>query len=234
MKKNSTLMLMLGLILTLSASALPSFVELPHTFNSSNTYGDIDIDGDETADFYVYFSDFSSSGDIEYMCGISPASGNRLLIEGVQDSNPMSGTTPLSFSSSPSSWVSILTYGTSIGPDEPGDSFWSNYGELIAWNYPYGGDSPAPSEPFTLRNNGYIGLGYYRGSELYYAWISVSVDNNAPSVTLGAAGSAPTPGTPILAGSGSGVVPVPLIASLIGFMAIGSGAWLRLRRKRKK
>ena len=234
MKKNSTLMLMLGLILTLSASAIPPIVELPQKFNASNSDGRIDINGDETIDFEVYFNDFSSSGDIEYFCEIYPASGNRILIEGEPTLSPMSGSTPLSFSSSPSSWVSILAYGTSIGSDEPGDSFWWNFGEYLAWNFPYGGDSPAPSEPFTLRNNGYIGVKYYSSGDLYYAWISVSVDDDEPSVTLGGSVSAPTPDTPILAGSCSGVVPVPLIASIIGFMAIGSGAWLRIRRKRKK
>ena len=229
MKKNSTLMLILGMVLTLSASALPNIVDLPHTFSTSSTYGDIDLDGDETPDFTVYFSYYSFSGELDYSCHIQSAnSGNLILIEGEDPRNPVSGTPPLSGSFN---WVNILPYGFSIESTPPLGSRWDD-GAPIAW------DNSIPLAPptasFMDSPNGYIGVQYYIGTDLYYAWISVSVDDDEPSVTLGGTVSAPMPNTPILAGSGSGVVPVPLIASIIGFMAIGSGAWLRIRRKRKK
>jgi len=228
MKKNSTLMLMLGLILTLSASALPSFVELPHTFNSSNDYGNIDLDGDETPDFTVYFSYYSSSGEMSYNCHIRSAnSGNLVLIADEVARNP----SPIPTLTERPDWVDILTYGTSIGSIPPLGSMWYEDGTIAYSNSLV---SPPLTAPFFILSNGYIGVQYLSDGDLYYAWISVSVDDDEPSVTLGGSVSAPTPDTPILAGSGSGVVPVPLIASIIGFMAIGSGAWLRSRRKRKK
>lgn len=65
---------------------------------------------------------------------------------------------------------------------------------------------------------------------LHYGWIPVTIDDDGePSVTLGAPGFASTPDQTILAGTGT-AVPIPLIASLLGFGAIAGGIFL----KRKK
>jgi hypothetical protein len=236
MNKITTLLstLVLVLLLSFTAKAALPILDLPQTFSSSNYSGAIDLNDDGIADFNVLFSYYSytgsgsGSGFFEYNCQIQGAvSGNRVLAGSLSPASPVSSNPPLTTPSY--TYVNILPQGTPIEATPPVGSYWT-YSDRIAWNNDF--TAPAPTAPFFDTPDGYIGVEFYIGGQLHYGWIQVSVNNAAPSVTLGEPHAyASAPGSPILAGAG-GVVPVPIIASVFGFLAIGAG--LYFRRKRKK
>jgi hypothetical protein len=235
MNKIITLLSALVLVLVLSFTAkaqLPDILDLPQTFSQSNSSGSIDLNDDGIADFDVYFNYYSASGSgggISYECYIEGAqSGNKVLSEMVGvDRAPATTNPPLTKSND--SWVSILPFGANIDASPAGDLFWFS-SDKIAWKGII--LSPAPTAPFYETPQGYIGVQFDIDGQLHFGWIQVSVDDAVPSVTLGEPHAyASAPGSPILAGA-SGVVPVPIIASVFGFLAIGAG--LYFRRKRKK
>lgn len=84
---------------------------------------------------------------------------------------------------------------------------------------------------------GYIGfcITNLSGSEIYNGWIEVSeIDDNLvdPSLTIGSAYMSPVPFAPVMAGLSASTVPIPLIASIAGFLVIGASFFFRRRRKK--
>ena len=195
---------------------------LPCSLSLSNQNGFFDIDGNGSIDFNAYFY---TSGLAKY-CHISDytSSGNQILTEienPTQNQSPLQAP-PLGISGMPFS--AILPVGTPIGSG----------GSWYSWNHVMA-KFPTPGQGLTANftdhvYNGYLGL-YYTGSGgFYYGWLGVTIDPSGNWVTFNGAGHASSPGSSIAAGSGS-AVPFPLIASLIGFGLIGSGIYLKRRKK---
>jgi hypothetical protein len=196
-----------------SSAALPELgapppeVTLPYTFSASNNNGSIDIDGNDVLDFYVSFAGCTIS--------VYGLNSGRFLYEDVSFYR----------------LASILPDGVEVGSVLPAQSDGWYYFATIA-NFCGGMMAPLSSNHMEGETSGYLGLEFMGTSGTYYGWISVDIDDFNQTVTLGnTLGVGESPGSSVLTGSGS-VVPVPLIATAIGFMAIGTG--LLFRRKRKK
>ncbi len=215
--------------ITNTKAQLPEIVGLPHTFNSSSTSGLIDLDNNRTPDFWV---DFYDNGSGNYACIImggppidSPSPGlttpgrNRIITE-FEDSEL----------SSENFFSKILSTGD---PISSASVIWSEESYFFR-NNPLTSPAPLSGTFYDGDYDGYIGV-YFLGddNEFHYGWISVTMDASGSFVTLGSSAYNPSPGQPFTAGASATPVPVPLIASILGFGLIGGGILLK-RRKRNK
>lgn len=220
-------------------AVLPDFT-LPHTFSGDNVSSYIDVNNDGVRDFMVYFdSEFytSGSGFWDGQCIIGnaiPSSG--LATPGISSDNevlaedllPPESPTPALSSWGPS-FTSILDYGDQIGVFPLPGMNWSSDAYIF---YMGGYSAPLGGNYTDGKKTGYLGVKFVAADGLHYGWIPVTIDDDGePSVTLGEPGIASIPDQAILAGSGT-AVPIPLIASLLGFGAIAGGIFLK--RKKKK
>ncbi|MBN1924873.1 MAG: hypothetical protein JW798_03480 [Prolixibacteraceae bacterium] len=218
-------------------------VILPHTFGSASPIGAIDIDQDGTGDFIIEYVNDSWGFYFEL---VHVGTFNEFLAEYVPPIAPAAsteGTPPLSLIFS--LYASILPYGTEIekitSPASPAmlermpsGPNWANYAHII---YRYTG---APTAPLTTTAqqgayDGYIGVNFQASTGWHNGWLHVLIDEITPSVTVLSAGMGSAPGDPVYAGAGdpyASAVPIPLIASILGMVAIGSGVIIQKRRKK--
>ncbi|HPR33911.1 MAG TPA: hypothetical protein PLK12_17545 [Prolixibacteraceae bacterium] len=247
-----SLMLLFTLI---SYAQMPPAVTLPHRLSGMEDIAPIDIDGDGVIDYYVIYL---SNGTISMSfiegsnppispeplppLGLSLPDPNRIIVEYVSVPTPpgvssLSIPSPLSSAplESPSGppFTRFMPYGEMIGSTAPGGSEWYE-GAYIHVSEglirtPLGANS---YEDGVL--SGYVGV-YFDGLLGWtYGWINIEIAPDGSWVLIKSAGSSTTPGTPIPAGLGDPtVVPISILASLLGLGAIGGGVYFR-RRNRKK
>ena len=242
MKKHSAILkgvvFMVLVTLSIGVKAVLPPITLPHTFSGSDDWGSIDVNNDGVRDFMVYFdSEFytSGSGFWDGQCIIGntlPSSG--LATPGISSDNevlaeellPPDSSSPVLAYGGPS-FTSILDYGDQIGVFPLPGMNWSSDAYIF---YMGGYSAPLGGNYTDGKKTGYLGVKFEAADGLHYGWIPITIDDDGePSVTLGAPGFASTPDQTILAGTGT-AVPIPLIASLLGFGAIAGGIFL----KRKK
>jgi len=244
MKKHSAiikgLVFMAFFSFCIGAKAVLPTINLPHTFSGTEGFGGyIDVNNDGVRDFMLEFDfSFYTSGsgfwDGECFIGnalfspglatpaISPL--NAVLAEEVIPDSP----SPMLSDVGPD-YTSILNYGDQIGSTPLAGMSWSSDAYIF---YMGGISAPLSGNYATGKKTGYLGVKFVAADGLHYSWIPVTIDDDGePSVTLGTPGIASTPDQGILAGSGT-AVPIPLIASLLGFGVIGGG--VLLKRKKKK
>ncbi|MBP7507075.1 MAG: hypothetical protein KA807_04585 [Prolixibacteraceae bacterium] len=206
--------------------------DFPATFNSTHLQGAIDVDENGTPDYLIIFSTEHPGATI---CSaiISPRQGltistnpNTILFD-MPIGTPLSGQRLQSMSFY---LTKILSAGEIIGSSETN---WYNIANFFGTMYL---DSPAPLQG-NFNNGvyaGYVGINFIGlNNQFYYGWLNVTMDPNKNFLTINSAGYNPVPGQPIAAGAGGTAVPVPFIASILGFGLIGGGIWIK-RRKRNK
>lgn len=208
-------------------------ITLPYTFNAPDYYGYLDVDGNGTLDYLVQFypsgTGFSTTHTYCHIMGIS---GNQVLSEYV--SGAVAPGTPLTqgkipLSTAGTSFTTMLGKGDLISSSS---TVWTS-NPLIFEHFSVGPDAPLGKNSSDGVNSGYMGIYYARGGNWYYGWINVVVDPAGQWVTLNSTGSASAPSTPVPAGLNDPfAVPIPIIASILGFGLIGGGVWLKRRKKK--
>jgi hypothetical protein len=189
---------------------IPPTITPPHTFSYAGSQsGLINMNNDGNYDFHMYFSG-------PFGMFIYPASGNHILKE------------------SSNSYGTMLPFGTNIGATPPSGSVWETYSQLCY--FPQAPVSPnLTASHLNGVNSGYLGVSYYSSGDLYYGWINIEIDNDDETVTVWSVGSGEAPSAAASAGLGDPygptAVPIPLIASIAGFLIIGTS--LLIRRKKK-
>ncbi len=213
---------------TITNTKAQHIVGLPHTFNSSTPLSFIDLDNNRTPDYVIQFGNW---GEGFYACLIESAIGGSF-------SQTPGLTTPARnrIISEASEWNSELYLSKILST---GDLISSTSVNWVDESYFFRNTPPASPAPlggtfYDGDYDGYIGV-YFLGddNEFHYGWISVTMDASGSFVTLGSSAYNPSPGQPFTAGASATPVPVPLIASILGFGLIGGGILLK-RRKRNK
>lgn len=221
--------------LSASANGYP-IVTLPYTFNATNSVGDIDVNNDGTADFYVNFyggsnnrcriqgidNSPSSPGALSYV-----SSGNKVLTEFI--GAPASPNGGLQTSLPGTYYTSMLSSGFSISSSVSGGLTWSS--DALFFGNPI--FSPSLSGTYySGANSGYVGVQFLIDGDQHYGWLNVVIDPNGQFVTINSAGYQASAGSPAIAGLNDPfAVPVPIIASLLGLAAIGGGIFFKRRKK---
>ncbi len=222
----------------LSANAMGyPIVNLPYTFDATNTGGCIDVDRNGFADFEVRFAN---------------GSPKRCRITGIEDASPSpSGSLSVTYSSnkilseflgeaesagalgtplSPSGfYTSMLSRGYSINGTTTGGLRWESRSNFFG----IPDTSPGLSGTYyTGTQSGYVGVQFVSGGQLHYGWLNVVIDPSGQFVTINSAGYQASAGSTAIAGLNDPfAVPVPIIASLLGLAAIGGGVFFRRRKK---
>jgi LPXTG-motif cell wall-anchored protein len=221
----------LAVVLVAKADDLPMLTpaNFPFQFSVNADHNDrlIDIDENGTCDYRISFN----HNPIGTFCAISSSfcdSRNTVLSEIGSLTAPVASNPPLS--NSTIYYTTLLNSGDLISA---GSGLWWGNGSHIFYKL----DSHAPlgSNFTTPKYSGYIGLHYYTSpSDLVgnYGWLSVDIDPALQYVTIGSAGHSESPGSGILAGTGSSAVPIPLIASILGFGLVGGGIFFKRRKKK--
>jgi len=224
----------------------PTFT-LPHTFQMSpanQNIGYINVDGFGGADYYI---EFGSSGSYSY-CRIrdynASFSGNQVLTEFLSSPPPPPApalaNVPLSIPGQP--FTAILQRNELIGPtsyDSPGSLEGFGGPDWYASSYIFQDPIGTPTAPLMANYStgvysGYLGIYYLGDGGWYYGWLNVEIDPNGQWVNINSAGHAAAPGTPVPAGLNDPfAVPIPLIASILGFGLIGGGIYLKRRKKKQ-
>jgi hypothetical protein len=226
----------------------PNPVTLPYVFNSTNYFGTINMDGNSSEDFFVYFM-YTSTGGGQYhsYCQISGiSSGNEILteFEGIFGSPTSSSQTKPPLSDIPGTpFTKILSNGEIIGPllestsgltfDPSGTPYW--FPSPYIFEYTSGSLHEPLGSNFTDDVfAGYLGVHYLGdGGNWYYGWLNVEIDPLGMWVKINSSGHASAEDTPVPAGLNDPfAVPIPIIASILGFGLIGGGIYLK-RRKEK-
>lgn len=191
------------------ATTPPTMITLPQTFSYEGTSsGYIDIDDNTQWDFRFEFS----GADDFY---ISAYSGAYVL---VNSGNYM---------------VELLTSGTSIAPTAPTGNLWYSGSTIAHWVSSFG--SPLNSTHSDGVTQGYMGVKFYKGSNVHYGWLNIEIDDDNQTVTVKSKGYNETPDAPVMAGAGDpfgSTVPIPFIASAVAMVLAGAG--IVFRRKQKK
>jgi hypothetical protein len=226
------------------AKAVIPPVSLPHVFNASDSYGTINMDGNSSQDFSVFFM-YTTSGGGSYhsycqITGIS--SGNEILSEfepfpTAPPTAPSLDKTPLS--SLGIAFTKILSKGDIIGPLEAPKGGLT-VAPLSWYESPYifqYYNVPASPLGSNFTDNvfvGYLGIHYLGdGGNWYYGWLNVEIDPNGLWVKINSSGSASAADEPVPAGlNDPWPVPIPIIASILGFGLIGGGIYMKRRKKK--
>lgn len=229
MKKISSVsMLFMALAICLQLSAeklaladLPPVVRLPQTMSLDNQDVFIDVNLDGVGDFLVRFESNPGASWCEiydpYVTSPSPALGTP----SVEPNEVLFEEEELGY------YTTILNQGDTVG--STGD--WYNYASIFRRSEPEP-ESPLGSNYTNGALQGFIGIHYNASGGMYYGWLPVQIDPDGDWVTIGQGVSGSSPGSSVLAGSGSGsAVPVPFIASILGFGVIGFGVLLKRRKK---
>ena len=226
-------------IATFSANAydIAPIINLPYTFDATNTGGCIDVDRNGFADFEIRFTNGSPKRcRITGIGDASPSpsgslsitySNNKILSEflGEEESvgaleTPLS---PLGF------YTSMLSKGYSINGATIGGLSWESRSNFFGVAV----TSPSLSGTYyTGTQSGYVGIQFLIGGQPHYGWLNVQIDPSGQFVTINSAGYQASAGAPAVAGLNDPfAVPVPIIASLLGLVAIGGGIFLKRRKK---
>jgi hypothetical protein len=201
------------------------------------------MDGNSSEDFAVFFMYTTSGGGTYHSyCEISGiSSGNVILteFESYDAPNPVTSLNkpPLSLPGMP--FTKILEKGDIIGPlDAPkgGLTFIHDdwYETPYIFHYSTIPTSPLGSNFTDDVFTGYLGVYYLGdGGNYYYGWLNVEIDPNGLWVKINSSGHASAADDSVPAGLNDPYpVPIPIIASILGFGLIGGGIYLK-RRKRK-
>lgn len=215
-------------------------VTLPQTFNQSLPGGYIDLNNDRIPDFRIRIY----PGEYAQIRGMSPLDSpipsqltdmpwiNSIIAESTGEPEPpQQGLEELEGPVITGTFTSLLTRGDLIGPVLTSPQKWSSRAEIFGERELV---SPALGSTWANGlNKGYVGVLFYVGSQLYYGWLNVEIDPNQMWVKVYSSGYASAPSTPVPAGLNDPyAVPVPLIASILGFGLIGGGVIARKRRKK--
>jgi len=227
----------------LPSKADVAIVSLPYTFDATHTYGEIDMNGDEIADFYISYEPTGQYCRIRTYSPSAPLAGNNqnpplsvsstggILAEYeiAPAAAPVTANPPLS--SVGPVYTTMLTKGTSIGSTPPSGSSWTSSAYFFENDYFV---SPLGSNFTDGVYSGYVGVYYMASSNTYYGWLNVEIDQDGEWVKINSSGHASAPATPVPAGLNDPFsVPVPLVATLIGFSLIGGGILFRRKRNKK-
>lgn len=221
--------------LSASANGYP-IVTLPYTFNATNSVGDIDIDRDGHADFYVEFHPGANNYCIISGIGMGSTQdgslgitlGNKVLSEfiGGFDSN---GGLQSSLPEPSGYYTSMLSSGFTISSIRPIGLNWASSSRFFGIREL---NSPLSSTYYSGTQSGYVGVQFLIGGQPHYGWLNVVIDPNGQFVTINSAGYQASAGLPAVAGLNDPfAVPVPIIASLLGLAAIGGGIFFKRRKK---
>jgi LPXTG-motif cell wall-anchored protein len=220
-----------------------AIVSLPYTFDATHTSGGIDMNGDEIADFYIYYESTGDycrimSGDVTSPLNSNsqnpplsiPSTGGILgELTIASPAAPLTAKPPLSRSDP--AFTTILTKGTPIGSTPPSGSIWIYSAHFFDNGYFI---SPLESNFYDGVYSGYVGVYYTISGDTYYGWLNVEIDEDKEWVKINSSGHASAPASPVPAGLNDPfAVPVPLVATLIGFSLIGGGILFRRRRNKK-
>jgi hypothetical protein len=245
-------MLLPGMALLLSISSfavVPQPTALPCTLNVENNLVFLNIDGDETIDYevrYEYnegaiFCDIVSpsfgrvaSGELS---GFVPFGTNFILSEPVEYRPTLKDPKPGELTATGVPFCRIMNKGDLVGDETlyGYDSGW------IPFSIIYANDlSPARDNALQANSyedgalNGYIGMNFDISGQMHYGWINVEIGPGGEWVVLKSSGYEPLADSPIPAGLNDPyAVPVPFLASILGFSLIGAGAFWRLRKRKK-
>jgi hypothetical protein len=223
----SAIVLMVS-VAVIAKGELPAIVNLPHTFSGISQYGSIDINKDGVRDFIVEFETYSS-GMVPGACHIySVSSGNAVI--GEPENPPRAPMANPALSVSGMYFTSQLPKGTLVGSTAPDGSSWIDQSWFLTSARP---SSPLGSSYIDGTNSGYVGAYFVAGSNNYYGWLNVTIDTDGEWVAVNSAGYNSSPSTPIPAGLNDPfAVPIPLVASILGFGLIGGGIFLKKRKMR--
>jgi hypothetical protein len=215
--------------------SLSPLVPNTYTFDETKSSGILDINEDGVYDFIVYYYAYSGMPEYAYIRGFN--SGNNVLSELVSwgmVEQPIVNAPPLGdFMLAGIPYTSLLTRGELIesSPLQPG-LLWNNESYFFSDG---SFDSPLLGTPLkanftTGTYSGYVGVEFFIGSSLHYGWLDVEIDPDMEWVTINGVGFNAVAGSGILAGGSA--VPIPLIASVLGFLLIGGGIFLRKKMKK--
>jgi hypothetical protein len=226
---------------------------LPHKFQmtpAGQNVGYIDVDGNNTPDYLIQFysSGIGESGECQIVNYNSSYTGNQVLTEFYisqfkSPSTPSVEKIPLSTPGEP--FTALLPAGEIIGPllISPGtgglteilpeDNRMWYYAPYI-FRVPFNPEDAPLASNFTDGNHtGYVGIHYQGDDGWYYGWLNVIIDDNEQWVLINSAGHASASDTPVPAGLNDPfAVPIPIIASILGFGLIGGGVYLKRRKKK--
>ncbi|MBN1924874.1 MAG: hypothetical protein JW798_03485 [Prolixibacteraceae bacterium] len=234
------LVLVLTFITSLYCSAVvPPIIDLPHTFSSTSTMGSIDIDEDGNGDFYVIYQGLIGG----YNFKIYGVLSCYLMAEYIPPTSQPPAGAPAPLTALLSNYASVLPYGTEIlfsglaSPlaSTPVGPFWTEWAYIVQRATGLPPIAPLGTTAQQGAFDGYIGVNFENASGHYNGWIHIVVDDLLPQVTVLSAGMGSAPGAAVPAGLGdpyASTVPVPLIASLLGIIVIGSGIVIRKRKKK--
>jgi hypothetical protein len=243
MKKISFILsVLLVVFFVLPTKATVPVVTLPYTFDATHTYGEIDMDGDGFSDFYINYEPSGQYCRIRTYSPAAPLAGNNqnpplsvpstggILAETgiVPTAVPLGANQPLTGIGP--SYTSMLTKGTPIGSTPPSGTSWMSTAYFFENDY---FASPLSSNFTDGVYSGYVGVYYRSSGNTYYGWLNVQIDEDGAWVKINSSGHASAPATPVPAGLNDPFsVPVPLVATLIGFSLIGGGVLFRRRNKK--
>lgn len=225
-----------------SATGYPPKVNLPFTFSQSNTSGSIDIDGDGDGDFYIIYQGLLGGYNFKIYGVLSTG---FLMAEYIAPTATTATDSSQPLAIALSHYTSTLSYGTEIqftGVASPLAAtetvigqFWTDYAYIINRETGLPPITPLDTTAQEGELDGYIGVNFETVLGHYNGWLHVVVDPVSPMVTILSAGMGALPMEPVSAGLGdpyASTVPVPLIATIFGMVAIGSGVFIRRRRKK--
>jgi hypothetical protein len=221
--------------LSANANGYP-IVTLPYTFNATNSVGDIDIDRDGHADFYVEFHSGSNNYCTINAIGITSTqdgslgmvSGSKVLSQFIGEYSSNGGlqsSLPEPFGY----YTSMLSSGFSISSIRPVGLSWASSSRFFGVSEL---KSSLSGTYYSGAQSGYVGVQFLIDGDQHYGWLNVVIDPNGQFVTINSAGYQASAGLPAVAGLNDPfAVPVPIIASLLGLAAIGGGIFLKRRKK---
>ena len=222
---------------------------LPCTLNDENDIAAVDIDGNGISDFifiYDILGGDNACAVLAYNSIFAAPSGelslpsitsNSILSESVelypQPINPgqyLNSSVVFPFSR-------IMPQGDLVGDGllYGADAEWGPVALLfMSGLFPFGGNSLEANSYEDGVLSGYLGVYFRINDHMHYGWINVKIDSDGEWVKINSTGYEPLIDAPIPAGLNDPyVVPVPFIASLLGFSLIGAGVFWRSRKRKK-
>jgi hypothetical protein len=189
---------------------------LPFTFSMLDNHQTrfIDVDGNGVADYRITFYHSST----EAYCWIRtpvPPTAPEPFAQGLLSTINLVPINEVLLEDR--KYTSFLPHGSSIGLNTPSGtgSLW--YMEGCIFTYSYSQGATLGSSSIDEATSGYIGYQFDIDGSDHYGWLYTTINDGGNSVTIGPIGSSPSMGSAILAGSGSSAVPIPIIASILGF-----------------
>jgi hypothetical protein len=244
-------MLLLGIMLWLNTGAYAvDYLQtaLPCTLNVENGGAIIKIDGDNVLDFEFRYRKRDSNVSCQmrgFRDYVSPSgelgrsSAPKLILVEYVAMPDLDDANQGVFAVSGEPFCRIMNKGELVGSE-------TLYGDDVDW---YEGAvsiyesefNPEPADNSLQANSnedgamsGYIGLYFDISGQMHYGWINVEIGPGGEWVVLKSSGYEPVADTPIPAGLNDPyAVPVPFLASILGFSLIGAGAFWRSRKRKK-